>query len=173
MIILHLFVPRGLKKIRQSPTWSRLELLRRHGRHVVVDWPTIDDHDNAAALNFFWNRGESLCVLEQDVEPTLEQLVELELCGQGDVCNIATRCGGHDVDGYDFRIRWPGGVRWGREGETRADLFPLGCTIFRPAAMQRLPRVPDVAWGQLDTLLAEQLATGAHVHWPAAAHHHG
>jgi len=174
VIVLHLFVPGGPKKVRQSATWSRLELLRRHGRHVVVDWPTNDDHDNAAALNFFWNRGESLCVLEQDVEPTLEQLVDLERCTQADVCNLATRCGGHGVvDAYDFRIRDQGGVRWGREGELVADLFPLGCTIFRPAAMQRLSRVPDVGWSELDTVLATQLGTRAHVHWPAAEHHHG
>lgn len=173
MIILHLFVPTGPKRIRQGPTWATLELLRRHGRHVVADWPTVDELDNQAALNFFWNRNETLCVLEQDVAPTLEQLVQLEKCTAAAVCNQATRCGGDPRAVYDFRIRQRDGtLRWGREGEEWADLFPLGCTVFRPEAMRRLPIVPRVSWRELDTTLSLHLGARVHVHWPAAAHYH-
>lgn len=173
MIILHLFVPTGPKRIRQGPTWAVLDQLRRHGRHVVVDWPTSDPLDNAAALQFFWNRGKALCVLEQDVAPTLEQLVALERCTTADICNQATHCGGAAQLGYDFRVRREdSSLRWGAAGDEWADAWPLGCTVFRPAAMRRIPAVPAKPWNELDTTLSFALGGRAHVHWPAAAHNH-
>jgi hypothetical protein len=149
-----------------------LELLRRHGRHIVIDWPTVDDQDNAAALAWCWNRGQALCVLEQDVVPTLEDLVRLELCSRSGVCSQATHCGGNPLAGYDFRIRQPdGSLRWGREGEEWADTFPLGCTVFHPDVMRRAT-VPVERWQQLDTALSMRLGLRAHIHWPAAEHNH-
>lgn len=171
MIVLHLFVP-GKKTIRQGATWRRLEQLRRHGRHVVVDWPTVDVMDNAAAIAWCWNRGHDVCVVEQDVEPTLEQLVELERCRMSSVCTLATRRAGDVADEYDFRIRASDGeLRWGCDRDRWADLVPLGCTVFRAAVMARVS-VPREPWQQLDTMLSLELGVRAHVHWPPAAHHH-
>jgi hypothetical protein len=150
-----------------------LDQLRRHGRHIVVDWPTTDPLDNAAAIQFFWNRGQTLCVLEQDVAPTPEQLLALERCSEGEICNQATHVGGASRLGYDFRIRRADGtLRWGNDSDEWADLWPLGCTVFRPTAMRRIPLIPATPWNELDTVLAHALGGRAHVHLPAAAHNH-
>ncbi len=170
MIVLHPFAP-STPAVRQHQTWQLLELLRRHGRHVVIDWPLLDELDYSAALAWCWNRGQVLCVLEHDVVPTLEDLVRLEACDQAVICTQAVPAPGAPAQ-FLFRVRDRDGLRWGREGELWADMFPLACTVFRPAAMHRLPAFPRHVWQGLDHELSLRLSARVHVHWPAAYHAH-
>jgi hypothetical protein len=172
VIVLHAFSP-STPAVRQRATWTTLELLRRHGRHVMIDWPCLRETDYAEGISWCWNRGEVLCVLEHDLVPELEHLVELEACTQP-ICTQAYELHTSGGEAYAFRVREDGVLRWGREGESWADYFPLGCTRFSVAAQQRLASSWALAggWHGVDHWLSEALGQRAHVHWPAIRHVH-
>jgi len=181
VIILHAFAP-AAAQIRQQATWQRLEQLRRHGRHIVIDWPTHGAQSYGDAIAWCWNRSEQLCLLEHDLVPELEHLVRLELCPHP-ICMQAYQLHeatvGSTVPVYAFRVlRDDGTLRWGFEGEEFADYFSLGCTRFRMLAMSRLASwsAPDAeSWQYLDHWLARASRVAgvrAHIHWPAIQHNH-
>lgn len=180
MIILHAFNPRTAA-VRTRPTWQRLELLRRHGRQVVIDWPTDGAKSYGEAIAWCWGRGQDLCVLEQDLEPELAHLVALEECPRP-VCMQAYQLHegtvGSAAGVYAFRVFESGALRWGREGEEWADYFSLGCTRFRASAMVSMPPWSALnadGWAYLDHWLAafcHSAGLRVHIHWPAIPHRH-
>lgn len=110
-------------------------------------------------LKRLWHKGETFCIVEQDIVPWPGALGALEACPQG-------WCG------FSYQLSSGYGA-W------------LGCTRFRAEFVRARPGVPEAIaalpdhgtparyWGRLDTRLAEVLEREGlkiHVHWPAVGH---
>ena len=78
---------------------------------------------------------------------------------------------------FAHRVGMPGNWRWLRSGEACADLVGLGCTKFTRAAQQAVGTTWAAGtWRDLDSRISaamQQAGIRAHIHWPAADHHHG
>lgn len=157
-------------------------MLRRHGRHIVIDWPTQGQKSYGEAISWCWDRGHTLLTIEHDLVPELEHLIALEACQQALICQQAYMLHFGSVASaagvYAFRVATVDGMRWGELDEQWADWFTLGCTVFKPEAMARIGAwsAPDNdGWAAQDTWLSRfsrELGLRAHVHWPAIQHHH-
>lgn len=175
MIVLHAFSPKT-PAVRQQKTWLLLELLRRHGRHAVLDWPCHGDGDYSAALELLWGV-DDIWLIEHDLVPDLETAAAFESCPEP-ICTQAYEMhGSEDGPVFGFRVLEDDALRWGREGEQWADLFPLGCTRIRRSVMERTPVdvFAGAPWTELDHRLSISLRAAwgrSHVHWPAIPHVH-
>lgn len=153
-----------------------LELIRRHGLHVVVDWPCSSEDDYLEGIQYCWRMGKQLCLLEHDVEISLYNLLELEDCPHA-ICVAAYQLH-HGSTGLPVDVwAWRNGDQWGKEGDEFAEQFSFGCIAFKSDALAAShPGSWKVdSWFNIDhgaSLAFKARGMRAHVHWPAVAHNH-
>lgn len=174
-VILHAFSGNA-PAVRQRPTWVMLEMIRRHGLHVVVDWPCSNTTDYLAGIKACWRMGSMLCLLEHDVEVSLYDVLGLEDCPHA-ICVAAYQLHpgstGLPVDVWAWRNKG----QWGKEGDDFAEHFSFGCVCFKkPAIDASDPSLwQSDGWYNIDqgaSKAFESRGMRAHIHWPAVAHHH-
>jgi hypothetical protein len=174
-VILHAFSP-NTPSVRQRATWVMLELVRRHGMQIVVDWPCDSEGDYLRGIQSCWHMGSTLVLLEHDIEVTLWDFLSLQDCPHP-ICVQAYQL--HSATpGIPASVwAWRNGGQWGKESDQFAEQFSFGCTAFKRSALElsEPSQWPADSWFNLDhgaSLVYAARGMRAHIHWPAAIHRH-
>jgi hypothetical protein len=154
-LIFHPYVPNFEPASRVLPTWEALgrwsERTDLDVRHQPCNTPT----DYAFALAHLWGRPVTLVVVEHDVVPTDEALVQL------------LRCPVHFC-AFDYEVA--DGLCWSEvEGAVAFGFAKISLAARR--AVKATPAVPAVPWPQLAGVLGQRLPP-PHLHRPAVVHNH-
>jgi hypothetical protein len=78
LTILHPFVPETRDTGRQRATWAALAALDRVW--PVLHYPVGADQAYEQMVRAHWRRAASFVICEQDIEPTLDHLLQLDQC---------------------------------------------------------------------------------------------
>jgi hypothetical protein len=154
VLILHPYVL-NLRPADQWHCWEALGRIARERIALIVDYPCQGDYDYADALEASWSTDEVMVIVEHDIAPTLEQVLELEDCSEL-FCSM-------DYAG-------PGWPSWA----VNPDAACIGLAKLDGAlrmATTRRPAVPRVHWHDVGGALV-QVFGRPHIHPGPVAHYH-
>lgn len=154
MLVLHPYVP-GLRPADQAPCWEALSQVHAHGDMMLLDFPCESEYDYAEGLELYWPPADVMVIVEHDIAPTHDQVLELAKCPEL-FCSM-------DYSG-------PGWPSWA--ACDIAACIGLAKLDGKLRSMtDRRPCVPRVHWHDVGGALWDVFGP-AHVHPGPVAHYH-
>ena len=154
MLVLHPYVP-GLRPADQQKSWEALSELPKHWVTDLRAWPCTGDLDYADGLNRYWDEGEVMVLVEHDIAPTWDEVVELWMCP-------------HPFCAMDYA--GPGWPSWAANPDASCIGFAKLDGRLRQKTDRR-PVVPRVHWHDVGGVLT-QVFGRPHIHEGPVAHYH-
>ena len=140
-------------------------------RRVVCD----DVYDYSRGVAAVWGRGETLVVVEHDMECSDDLIAELVDCPEP-LCSHAYELfwpSTHKpVPHYAHRTgpQPPAGGEWVSEGDEWADFTGIGFCKIAPEA--RVRPLVESSWQHVDMAVNKAVEGRFHLHWPPITHDH-